>query len=139
MLDCHWHDYVTHLILSELIYIIYIFEHKKIWWNSDYKMCSYWLNTMIKISNNLFPGTVLQFLWFIMNHLFLSACILICQQIKCQTISICYVLYEPFVFIYLYFGLLADQIPNNFNLLCSLWTICFYISVFWSASRSNTK
>ena len=50
MLDCHWHDYVTHLIISELIYITYIFLHKKIWWNLDYKMWSYWLNTMIKIS-----------------------------------------------------------------------------------------
>ena len=50
MLDCHWHDYVTHLIISELIYITYIFPQKKIWWNLDYKMWSYWLNTMIKIS-----------------------------------------------------------------------------------------
>ena len=50
MLDCYWHDYVTHLIISELIYITYIFPHKKIWWNLDYKMWSYWLNTMIKIS-----------------------------------------------------------------------------------------
>ena len=49
MLDCHWHDYVTHLIISELIYITYIFPHRKIWWNLDYKMWSYWLNTMIKI------------------------------------------------------------------------------------------
>ena len=50
MLDCHWHNYVTHLIISELIYITYIFPHKKIWWNLDYKIWSYWLNTMIKIS-----------------------------------------------------------------------------------------
>ena len=50
MLDYHWHDYVTHLIILELIYIIYIFPHKKIWWNLDYKMWSYCLNTMIKIS-----------------------------------------------------------------------------------------
>ena len=50
MLDCHWHNYVTHLIISELIYITYIFPHKKIWWNLNYKMWSYWLNTMIKIS-----------------------------------------------------------------------------------------
>ena len=50
MLDCHWHDYVTHLIISELIYITYIYAYKKIWWNLDYKMWSYWLNTMIKIS-----------------------------------------------------------------------------------------
>ena len=50
MLDCHWHDYVTHLVISELIYITYIYAHKKIWWNLDYKMWSYWLNTMIKIS-----------------------------------------------------------------------------------------
>ena len=50
MLDYHWHDYVTHLIISEWIYITYILAHKKIWWNLDYKMWSYWLNTMIKIS-----------------------------------------------------------------------------------------
>ena len=50
MLDYHWHDYVTHFIISEWIYITYIFPHKKIWWNFDYKMWSYWLNTMIKIS-----------------------------------------------------------------------------------------
>ena len=50
MLDCHWQDYITHLILSELIYITYIYAHKNIWWNLDYKMWSYWLNTMIKIS-----------------------------------------------------------------------------------------
>ena len=50
MSDCHWHNYVTHLIISELIYITYIYEYKNIWWNLDYKMWSYWLNTMIKIS-----------------------------------------------------------------------------------------
>ena len=50
MLDCHWHDYVTCLIISELIYITSIFLQKKIWWNLDYKMWSYWLDTMIKIS-----------------------------------------------------------------------------------------
>ena len=28
MLDCHWHDYVTHLIISELIYYIYLSTQK---------------------------------------------------------------------------------------------------------------
>ena len=67
---------------------------------------------------------------FPMNYLFLYTCLLVCQQIKYQIISICYILYELFIFIYLYFGLLIDQILNNSNLLCSILAIYYELFVF---------
>ena len=90
MLDCHWHDYVTHLIISESLYIIYIYPHKKIWWNLDYKMWSYWLNTMIKISaKNMLQWCPLPDWPYLYQYVTLYNHIHIAGKLRCKAFQQC--------------------------------------------------